>query len=262
MPRLFHKGEWFDEIAPSALAEAEFESLLISNAPIIRPDSVIVPFKITVYAPEGSARADLAIISTDYRHWVVVEVELAKHDLYGHVIPQVRTLREATYTKDCVSYIHGKAPALDPERLSQMMLGDPPDVLVLVNKPDEEWRKELRRYGAHMMVFEIFRSLNNRHIFVIDGEPPRLAQSVLSELSFGLLPRCLSVSSPAALPVGPGETFPVLIEDQITYWERFQTATGVYLSPLGSMPISPGKKYALLRTESGQYAIRVHGKKG
>lgn len=257
MPRLYHKGEWFDEISPSALAEAEFESLLVSNAEIIRTDSVIVPFKKTVYSPDGSARADLAIISTDYRHWVVVEVELAKHDLYGHVIPQVRTLREASYTQECVSYIHSKCPSMDPEQLAQMMLGDPPDVLVLVNKPDEEWRKELRRYGAHMMVFEIFRSLNNRHIFIIDGEPPRLTQSVLSELSFGLLPRCLNVSSPAALPVAPGETFAVLIEEQLTYWERFQTATGVYLSPVGTMPIAPGQKYALLRTESGQYAIRA-----
>ena len=262
MPRLYHKGELFDEISPSALAETEFESLLVSNAEIIRPDSIIVPFKKTVYSPESSARADLAIISKDYRHWIVVEVELAKHDLYSHVIPQIRTLREASYTQECVSYIHGKCPELDPEQLAQMMLGDPPDVLVLVNKPDEEWRKELRRYGAHMMVFEIFRSLNNRYIFVIDGEPPRLAQSFLSELSFGLLPRCLSVNSPAALPVGPGETFAVLVNEQITYWERFQTATGVYLSPVGSMPINPGRKYALMRTENGQYAIQVLGKKG
>jgi hypothetical protein len=262
MPRLHHKGEWFDEISPSALAETEFESLLVSNAEIIRENSVIVPFKKTVYSPEGSARADLAIIARDYRHWVVVEVELAKHDLYSHVIPQVSILREASYTQECVSYIHAKNPALDPAKLAQMMLGDPPNVLVLVNKPDEEWRKELRRYGAHMMVFEIFRSLANRHIFVIDGEPPRQTQSLLSELSFGLLPRCLSVSSPAALPVAPGETFAVLIEEQLTYWERFQTATGVYLSPVGSMPITPDRKYALLRTESGQYTIRALTKKG
>lgn len=256
MPRLYHKGEWFDEISPSALAETEFESLLVQNAEVIRADSIIVPFKKTVYSSESSARADLAIISNDYRHWVVVEVELATHGLYGHVIPQIRTLREAAYTQECVDYIHNKCPTLDHAKLGQMMLGDPPDVLVLVNKPNAEWQKEVRRYGAHMMVFEIFRSIDNRHIFVIDGEPPRLAQSFLSELSFGLLPRCLTVSSPAALPVAPGETFAVEINEQLTYWERFQTATGVYLSPVGLMPISPGQKYALFRSENGRYAIR------
>lgn len=262
MPRLYHKSEWFDEISPSALAETEFESLLIQNAELVRADSVIVPFKMTVYSPESSARADLAIIASDYRHWVVVEVELAKHDLYGHVIPQIRVLREATYTQECVDYIHRKCPSLNRDKLCQMMLGDSPDVLVLVNKPDAEWQREVRRYGAHMMVFEIFRSLNNRHIFVIDGEPPRLTQSFLSELSFGLLPRCLTVSSPAALPVAPGQKFAVEIDDQLTYWERFQTASSVYLSPIGTMPISPGQKYALVRSESGQYAIRPLAKKG
>ena len=264
MPRLYYKAEWFDEISPSALAETEFESLLVSNADIIRPDSVIVPFKKTVYSPESSARADLAIISKDYRHWVVVEVELAKHDLHSHVIPQVRTLCEASYNQECADYIHGKCPNLDPKQLAQMALGDSPDVLVLVNKPDEKWREELRRYGAHMMVFEIFRSLSNRHIFVIDGQPPRPAQSVLSELSFELLvPRCLKVSSPAALPVlEHDEKLAVLVDEQLTYWDRFQTATEVYLSPVGNMPINPGKKYALMRRENGQYAIQELNKKG
>ena len=256
MPRLYYKGEWFDEISPSALAEAEFEDLLIQNADIIRANTVIVPFKKTVYSPEGSARADLAMISTDYRHWVVVEVEMSRHDLYRHVIPQVRTLRGASYTQEYVAYIHDKCPALDKEKLSDMMRGDPPDVLVIVNKPNADWQKEMRRYGAHMMVFEIFRSVLNKTIFVIDGEPPRLAQSFLSELSFGLLPRCLTLSSPAALPVEPGVRFRILIDGQITYWERFHTATGVYLTPVGNLPIHPGRRYALFLSESREYAIR------
>ena len=256
MPRLYHKGEWFDEIAPSALTEAEFESLLIQNADVIRANTLIVPFKKTVYSPEGSARADLAMISADYRHWIVVEVEMSRHDLYGHVIPQVRVLREATYTAECVAYIHEKCPALDRAKLGDMMRGDPPDVLVIVNKADVEWRKEMRRYGAHMMVFEVFRSVLNKMIFVIDGQPPRLSQHFLSELSFGLLPRCLMLGSPAALPVESGEPFRIVVEGQITYWERFQTATRVYLTPVGKLPIQPGRRYALVRLSDGDYAIQ------
>ena len=258
MSRLYHKEEWFDEISPSSLAEAEFEDLLIQNANVLQANSVIVPFKKTVYSPDSSARADLAMISTDYRHWVVVEVEMSRHDLYSHVIPQVRTLREASYTQEYVTYIHNKCPLLDESRLSELMRGDPPDILVIVNKPDDEWRKELRRYGVHMMVFEVFRSILNKTIFVIDGEPPKLAQNFLSELSFGLLPRCLMLSSPAALPVKPGVKFRILVDDQITYWERFNTATDVFLTPVGSLPIRPGRKYALIRSEGGEYVIRPH----
>ena len=262
MPRLYHKGEWFDEISPTALSEVEFENLLIQNADIIRNDTAIVPFKKTVYSPNGSARADLAMISTDYNRWVVIEVEMSHHDLYSHVLPQVRSLREARYTSGYANYIHEKCPELDIDKLSSMMLGDQPDILVIVNKPNEEWQKELRRYGVHMMVFEIFRSRQNRNIFVIDGEPPKIAQNFLSELSFGLLPRCLTLSSPANLSVNPGVKIPVLVEGQITYWERFNTATDAYLTPIGNLPIYPGKKYALIREESGEYAIRPLIKKG
>jgi hypothetical protein len=257
MPRLFHRDEWFDELSPNALSEGEFESLLIQNADIIRADATIVPFKKTVYGGDGSARADLAIVSRDYRDWVVVEVEMARHDLYHHVVPQVRTLREAAYTQEYVDYLLLKHPAFEADKLRDMLRGAPPDVLVLVNKPDDEWRRELRRYDAHMMVFEIFRSLSNKHIFVIDGEPPRLAHSFLTELSFSnLLPRCLLVSSPATLTFKVGEKVPILVEEQLTFWERFHTATDVFLTPVASMPISPGRKYALVQMESGQLVIR------
>ena len=50
MPRLYHKGERFNEISPSALAEVEFEDLLVQNAEIIQANTVIVPFKKTVYS--------------------------------------------------------------------------------------------------------------------------------------------------------------------------------------------------------------------
>ncbi len=261
MPRLYHKNEWFDEISPTALAETEFEDLLIQNADIIQTNTVIIPFKKTVYSPHGSARADLAMISTDYSRWTVIEVEMSRHDLYSHVIPQVRNLREANYSQEYVAYILEKRSTLDEDKLRSMMLGDQPDILVIVNKPSEEWQKELRRYDIHMMVFEIFRSRLNKNIFVIDGELPKGAYNVLSELSFGMLPRHLKLSSPAALPVDPGEKFPVLIEGQITYWERYHTATDAYLTPIGSLPICPNQKYALIREESGEYAIRPLRKK-
>jgi len=191
-----------------------------------------------------------------------VEVEMSRHNLYSHVIPQIRTLREGTYDQDHATYLYERNPKLDETKLLDMMRGDPPEILVLVNKPDEEWRRELSRNGTHMMVFEVFRSESNRHIFVIDGEPPRFAEDIVTELSFGLVPRCLAVGSPAALEFGSDVRVPILVEGQVTYWERFNIATNVYLTPVGSMPINQGRKYALVRSEDGQYAIRPLSKKG
>ena len=154
MPRLFHKSEWFHELSPNALAETEFESLLIQNSDIVRPNTSIVPYKKTVYAGERSARADLAIISHDYRKWTVVEVEMVRHDLHRHVVPQIDTLRNGRYEQSHAEYLAARAPHLDAGKISQMLRGEPPEVLVIVNKYDEEWGRELHRYGAHMMVFE------------------------------------------------------------------------------------------------------------
>lgn len=257
MPRLFHKDEWFHELSPNALSEGEFESLLIQNADIIRPDTSIVPYKKTVYAGERSARADLAIIADDYRKWTVVEVEMLRHDLHRHVVPQIDTLRNALYDRSHAEYLAAKNAKLDPDKLAQMLRGEPPEVLVLVNKYDEEWAREIRRYGAHMMVFEIFRSpTSNRHIFAIDGNLPVLAHDILTELAFGLLPRLLTVKSPAALDFRHGERVTIFIDEQATYWERFDTATECYITPVRSMPITPGQRYALVRKDEGSYAIR------
>ena len=134
MPRLFHRGEWFVEISPTALAEAEFEALLIQNAELLRPDAVMVPYKKTAYAEDRSARADLAIIANDYREWLVVEVEMERHDLHRHVIPQIATLRNAIYDQEHAIYLAAKNPQLEQQKLSDMLRGEAPHILVVVNK--------------------------------------------------------------------------------------------------------------------------------
>ena len=258
MLRIFHRGEWFNEISPSALSEAEFERLLISNSEIIRENTVIVPFKKTVYSMENSARADLAMISVDYRYWIVVEVEMSSHDLLRHVIPQIRTLREAEYTQEYVAYIHSKRPELDKNKLSDLIRGESPEVLVIANKRNSEWEEALRRYDVHLMAIEIFRSEFNQTIFVIDGNLPAVEQNFLSDLSsIEMLPRCWKLSSPAALSVEPGERFPIVIGEQVTFWERFNTATAVYLTPVGNPPIESGQKYRLYQSDSGMYVMRT-----
>ena len=260
MPKLFHKGEWFYELSPTAFLETEFERLLVQNSEVIQLGSWIIPYKRTVYDGEDSARADLAIVSNDYREWVVVEVEMNRHSLQGHVIPQVRTLRGAAYSSEDAAYLATKNQALDAEKLDEMMKGLPPDILVIVNKPDDEWKRELRRYGVQMMVFEIFRSKMNRYVFSIDGDLPHLARNIITQLEFDpLLPRFLIVASPAALEFKNGECIPIFFEDQMMEWERIDSQNSCYITPLGRMPLSKGQKYALIKVESGEYMIRSFG---
>lgn len=257
MPRLFHRGEWYYELSPTALLESEFESLLIHNADVIRPSSRIVGYKRTVYNDEDSAQADLAVISDDYREWFVVEVEMNRHSLHGHVIPQIRTLYGAVYGGADADYLVSKDASLDRDKLGEMMKGLPPKVIVIVNKPDEEWERELNRHGAEMMVFEVFRSEMNRYIFSIDGELPLLAQDVLTHLECDpMLPRFVTVASPAALGFAHGQKVNIFVDEQLTVWERIDIQNSCYIAPVGKMPLSKGRKYVLVQTGSGELLIR------
>lgn len=257
MPKLYHKGEWFYELAPTSMYETDFEQLLVQHADTIRPGTKIVPFKKTVYAGDSSAQADLAIINDDYKEWMVVEVEMVRHSLTGHVLPQVRTLREASYGASHAAYLASKDTSLDLSRLTEMMRGQSPDVVVLVNKYDEEWHRELRRYSVRMMVFEIFRSEMNKYIFAIDGEIPRISNDVVTYLEVdSLLSNFLVVSSPAALDFQKGVKVPMFVDDQMTEWERVDIQTNCYLTPVGRMPLHRGRKYALFRHQEGHYTIR------
>lgn len=254
--RLYFQGEWFDELDPSALAEAEFESILSQQSDLLSPDCWVVPFKKTVYAEGSSGRADLALIHKDYRRWYVVEVELIQHSLNGHVIPQINVFRNANYGPAEAEYIAQKHTEIKVGRLREMMLGEPPRVLVIVNKPDSEWGSALRRYDAKLIVFEIFRSNKNKHIFKVDGELPRLAADALTDCKVDpVLPRFLKIASPAALDFGTGKIITIVVGEKLTDWERINTADQCYLAPLGRMLLQKGLQYILLKIEDGRYQI-------
>ncbi len=75
MARILSQREWFDQIAPTAIYEAEFESIVSSYADVMYPEFYVVPFKATVSAEDAAAKADLALIDKNYREWWVAEVE-------------------------------------------------------------------------------------------------------------------------------------------------------------------------------------------
>lgn len=100
MAKLLINDDWYDEIAPTALYETEFEQIVIAKADLLYPEYRAVPFKKIVFSEVSSAKPDLALIDVHYRDWWVVEIEMGHHDLASHVLPQVRTLSEAKYGEE------------------------------------------------------------------------------------------------------------------------------------------------------------------
>lgn len=257
MARLLIRGEWYDQIAPTALYEGEFETIFLQNADKVFPDHFVVPFKRLVKSEYGNAIPDLALIDRKYRSWWVVEVELSHHSLTGHVIPQVQVFATGEYDEQHAKYLCTTTPELDHASVLAMLKGQPPQVLVVVNAPCPEWIPVLRRFGAIVTVFEIFRSRLDRQVFRLNGEQPARPSSILTKCEFDrMIPKFLRLLSPAAFPCPDGEVARLAYEGATTDWKRVDARDKVWLVPIGPNPLRPDTTYEIVEDESGVLSIR------
>jgi hypothetical protein len=262
MARLRYRDEWFHQLSLSALPEAHFEDLLIQNSDMFRSDAWMVRFKRTVYAEGVGAKADLAIIDFEYREWFLVEVEMRRHSLYEHVLPQVRTLRDAYYGPEEAEYLVGNLPALDPVRTAELVRGTSPRIVVIADRCDAAWRGVLSGADIEFVSMEIFKSDFNKYIFSLDGALPQRAADLISYCTYNsMLPRQLLVESPAPLGILNGESMLVTCDGESMEWFRMDTRDNCYLRTRGPVKLKPGARYALLKGESGITTLKVLGRR-
>lgn len=263
MARLRHKDEWFIEIDPQAFFETEFEAVILQNVHLLCPNATLVPFKQTVFSSEfESKRADLALIDNDYRFWWVIEVELAHHSLASHVIPQTRVLVDGRYGDEHIDALLRADPSLDRNRLDAMMRGESPRVVVVSNRFDERWERELATIGVSYSVFNVFRSTLNNDIFLFDGHLPEESGDQLTVLTPAKgIPRFFRVHSPGALPIATGEAVQMLVNGRQTSWRRIDTKNQCYLAVEGRVTISADRPYIIERQDDGILIIREGGLK-
>ena len=255
--RVLIRDEWFEPLSPSAIYESEFEAQIVERAELFYPQYLAMPFKLTVFSEDGSARADFALVHRRYKDWWVVEVEMGYHSFEGHVVPQVRTLSRAAYGEKEAAYLCGKCEHLDAEKTRALMKGRQPRVLVIVNQSMPSWVHELRRFNALVNILEVFRSRHNEYVFRMNGEVIAVEREILSECTLDpILPRFLIVHSPGTLPFTHGQTAIVFVDGKVTEWERVDSHDKVWLSPKRENPLSPGRTYELIRQELGDLTIR------
>ena len=110
--RLLVKGEWFEAVSSEGQYESDFESLVRGRARFLFPTYQVVLFKKAVESEDGRKVPDLALIDSKYRYWWVVEVEMAHHSLYNHVIPQVEVFARGRYSEEHCDYLADQCDAL------------------------------------------------------------------------------------------------------------------------------------------------------
>lgn len=258
MARILHDDEWFEEIGSRGHYESEFEKVLEQEAERLFTNYRWVRFKATVTSEDDadSRKADFALIHRTYGSWWVVEVELAHHSLARHVLPQVRTLSRASYGLDEAEYLCRSDPNLHYGKVKEMLKGEQPRVLVIVDAPVEGWAPALRPYGAMVVVCQMFRSRLNRYILRVNGDYPSDDEQVVTSCECEpLLHRLLAVHSPAKLPVAKGGVLLLYHEGRASEWQRTDTGQQVYLHALRDHALSPGRRYEIVRQGDGTLVI-------
>ena len=261
MAKILLGDEWFDELASTSLYESEFERLLFQESSRIFPEYHPVAFKTIVLSEDGDAKPDFALIHRQYRSWWVVEAEMGHHSLEGHVIPQVRRLSRSTYQDTEADYLCEQNPSLDCTHVREMIKGEQPRVLVVVNVPVPGWREQLRPFNALVAIFQIFRSKLNRYVYRVNGDFPSENNEIISTCRCWEIHRFLKIDSPTQLGIKRGENVTLYHETGAIEWERVDTADSVLLHALRDHPLKKGLLYEIVRQGDGTLVIQVSKKR-
>ena len=238
MTRLVIEGESFQKLSSKALYESEYQRLLLSNAESLFPDFHLASFSPLIQSEYDTRRPDLALVDKELRAWWVIEVELADHSMAGHVLPQVEGLARGRYGTDEAARLSAAIPALRMKEALDLLKGEQPKILVIVNEERENWEDELRRVPASLMVVEVFRSDRNKHALRVNGHYPELPEDILTVCRRdSRLPGFLIVESPAKLPSAGVASLFIDVEGALTEWSRIDVQDRVWLRPHGVNPL-------------------------
>jgi hypothetical protein len=253
LARLLINGEWFFEVAPTSLYETELENIIFQQAHALFPNFILVKFKKLVFSETSSAKADFALIDKLYKSWWVVEVEMGDHGLDEHVIPQIKTLSQATYGEPEAKFLLESNSNLNESQLDDLIKNIPPKVLVIVNSTKPEWVKPLKTFNADLAIFEIFRSEKNQHIFRVNGKTPVAPEfKLISTCSFlPYLPNILFVENPKELWAFSSKVFRIQYKSWFSIWELVEKNNKYLLVPQNANPLPIGFTYELFLLRDG-----------
>lgn len=251
-------GRWYEAITSRSWLERDFERVVIEHAEQLFPGWLCAEFRETIEGDDGTRKQpDLALVDRECRRWWVVEVELAHHDLYGHVLPQVDAFRTGRYEDAHAAALATALPQLSMERLTLMMRGVPPNVLVLVDSPSTLWRQPLREHGVYLGVVEPFRDEANQLILRLNGDQPELPGEVLSRCSRSpSLRRLWRLHSPAALAEAADEPLLIEYEGVVSEWHVVRLADAIMIKPGRGDVLADLTQVDLLRREDGSLSFQ------
>lgn len=153
---------------PDAPTEQEFEFAVAKVLSCIYPAYKCVVFGGTFHLEGREHRPDLALVARDFSHWFIIEVELASHSFFEHVLPQVRAFRYGDPHHDCITIL---ARELDVSRsqAETLIVHVPSTVAVVANRREPAWETGLGALDIQLLAVSVFTSPAGISAVELDG---------------------------------------------------------------------------------------------
>jgi hypothetical protein len=246
---------WFTPISSQSIYEADYENSILHFATDLFPEFHCARFKFDVSSPHGGSQADLALVDKHYRSWIVVEVELEHHSLFHHVEPQMRRLSSGEYSHLHARSIASENPAIDLNKMINLISTVEPRFLVIVPTASAEWRSVLSNIGVDLCEIRLCRDSRDRRLLLMTGDPP--SPPNLVHLTFMVrdtfLPRAFRLEHAEAFS---GESLvSMLYGGLVTSWRIVRTQRQTVILPDGTLSLNDLDRYEISRRDDGQYMI-------
>lgn len=255
---LMEHTEWFTQIEPNTMGEGDFERDIAIHAPDVYPEYHVLPFKQNVQYNGQTAKPDLVFIAKDYSEWRVVEIEMGYHSFNSHIEPQITILSNGDYNKSHSDYLIRKYPyLLNSIILEKLIINTPPKILLIVNEPKFDWKRNLLRYRTDLAIFELFKSHDGKEVYRVNGEYPTLLKKPSTTCSLHpITKRVLIVDDPIEISLPKEKIINILYNNCLTQWERIDNSANVFLQPKNRNPLGLCEKYDLFEQGNGYLVLQ------
>ncbi|TSA24356.1 MAG: hypothetical protein D4R67_11975 [Bacteroidetes bacterium] len=286
-----YDSSWYDELnSVASYSETDFERRIKQHISKIFPDYISFGFKKTVQDNTFRNRPDLAMIRKDYKEWYIIEVELGS-DYFPHVKRQIETFINGDYNPYSITeYIVKKIKEghpfyrFDRQAIFELVSSTAPNVIVMVDRPKDDWFQEIDRIGGKNFIFQIYKNpKGTHHLFRLDGFYPKkrtkevhcsfhkvmldLLEIHDQEILLTTQPKKKKMktflrSIPFLQKLFPTENPDELLiryKDQLTSWGIVTMDGRLYLKFLGRVnPLPPEKSYVLFKDSNDNFHIDLN----
>ncbi|MCX2678318.1 hypothetical protein OOZ15_00040 [Galbibacter sp. EGI 63066] len=250
--------EWYDEIDPLSFYEKHFEETFLSKMHEVYPDFIGIPFSQKISTKNGeNSKPDLAMVRNDYKEWYIIEAEMGRHSLEGHVEKQVRVFSTGYYSpKKVAKYINSKNSLLDLVELERMIDQIPPKIMVIVNEPKPQWEAKIKEYNSYLSVFQIYKGLNGYELYRVSGDTPFIYRDK-SHCSFVKgLSNTMEIYTPTFVGEPDGSEIIILFRGKKTKWKILKNDGKIYIVISGRTHfLQLEKKYILYISNKNEYYL-------